>query len=184
MKSFRNRKNGSHRPWDNIRIWKVSSTFLNFLSPELCLYLGSLKHTSRSSATLCNITVCHDIYPPTLSVRSRVSASKYTADRESGDSVGEAYSTSQAGLCNPLGVRGTAPPPSSTALPHVPPQPKRRDVLTPTHPSNTLHISNTFLLCRGTSLCCLPLETLPHLLTPLPPWQSLSSSLPPRPQLS
>lgn len=112
-------------------------------------------------------------------MRSKVRASKYTADRESGDSVGEACSTSQAGLCNPLGVRGTAPPPSSTALPRRPPTAQRRGVLTPTHPSNTLHVSTTFLLCRGTRLCCLPLETLSHLLTPLPPWQSLS--LPPYP---
>lgn len=115
----------------------------------------------------CPKTVWHCICLAEFQVQS---VSKDTAVRESGDSMGNAHWTAQAGLCNYLCFKDTMSPPT---LPLSHSSPREEVPYSHTTSQNTPGFHSLFL-CRGTNLCSPPCKTLSHLLIPLPPWRSLS----------
>lgn len=107
---------------------------------------------------------------PVPNFRRKVSVSKNTG-RESGHSVGEAYTTPQLGLCNSLCWWDTIPPPLSTALSHCPPPaPDKWFPYSQHHPMVRFRFPQPFSL-QGHQTHC---KTLSHLLISLPPWHCLS----------
>lgn len=148
-----------------------SQQFLKF-SPYRTVLVTCLSIAHRQ--TLCDSApkLC-DAVLPLPSFRCRGSVSRGAAVRESGDSVGKANSTPQAGLCNYLCLKDTMSP-STLPLSHSSP----REAV----PYSLITSLNTpgfhsLFLHRGTNLHSPPLQdTIPPSHSPSPTAQSLPSA--------